>query len=135
MKKSIKITSKKVLEKIRLDFISWKYFLKKKEKHQASLTEKSSRNLRVYFLALEITQRVLVELEVNHFERIPLVLLAPHCLHPRKMNLWSKQVKKAIVIEFVVPLEVLKHLDFEVSKIKYVKTMKILPCSHLMESI
>jgi hypothetical protein len=84
------------------------------------LTVKSSPNLRAYFLAREIIRRALAVVEVNRFEPTRRVLPALHSRLPQRMNRWRvKRVKKAIVIEFVVRLEVLRHLAFEVSKYQF----------------
>jgi hypothetical protein len=81
------------------------------------LTDKSSPNSRACFLAREIILPGAQAQEVNHLELILQAQLVLHCLHQPKMNQWKDiQVKKVIVIDFVVQIEVLRHLDLEVSE-------------------
>lgn len=57
------------------------------------------------------------EREVNRSEQTHRVLPVRLSLHQQRMNQWKdKQVKKVIVIESEVQLEVLRHLALEVSE-------------------
>jgi hypothetical protein len=82
------------------------------------LTDKSSPNSRVYFLAREtIPLPERLAREVNPSERIRRARRVLRCRLQPKMNRWrDTRVKKAIVIDFVVQIEVPKHLDSEVSE-------------------
>ena len=83
------------------------------------LTDKSSPNSRAYSLA-PATILPLVVLEVNRSELIRQVPRVLRCHHQQRMNQWKDiQVKKVIVIGFVVRQEVLRHLAFEVSEINF----------------